>query len=281
MRIKLQRELFTIDVLTILLVIIITLFPSSILRVILGLPFVLFFPGYTFTAALFPRKSDAGGIVRLTLSLGMSVALVAIIALILNSTSWGIRLYPILLSLTIFIIIISMVAWYRWQRLPPIERYVFPVSLKALFWRGERLADKCLSFILAVAIITAISILGYAISAPMVGEKFTEFYILGASGEAADYLNELSLDMTGNITLGIVNHENQEVIYRIAVRQPGGFVEELGQVELQPEQKWEQNVVFTPANVGENQKIEFLLFKGKADKPYRSLHLFLSVKSRE
>jgi len=53
MKIKLGNELILIFHLTIFLVLIITLFPSSILRIILGLPFVLFLPGYTLMASLF------------------------------------------------------------------------------------------------------------------------------------------------------------------------------------------------------------------------------------
>lgn len=50
---------------------------------------------------------------------------------------------------------------------------------------------------------------------------------------------------------------------------------------VQHEQKWEQEVEFISANVGENQKVEFLLFKGGEDEPYRSLHLRLNVREKE
>ncbi len=47
--------------------------------------------------------------------------------------------------------------------------------------------DKALSVILALTILGAIGTLGYAIASPKVGEKFTEFYIEGLEGKAADY----------------------------------------------------------------------------------------------
>ena len=104
MRIRLQSELLLLNILAILLIIVISFFPSSVLRIILGLPFVLFFPGYTLVAALFPRRSPLDSIERVGLSFGLSIAVVPLIGLILNYTPWGIRLYPVLVSLVIFIL---------------------------------------------------------------------------------------------------------------------------------------------------------------------------------
>jgi uncharacterized membrane protein len=46
---------------------------------------------------------------------------------------------------------------------------------------------------------------------------------------------------------------------------------------LQHEEKWEQSVEFVPTIAGENQKVEFLLFKGDGAEPYRELHLFINI----
>ncbi len=117
MRIRLQDELLLINILAILLIIVITFFPSNVLRIILGLPFLLFLPGYTLITVLFPRKRILDGIERVALSFGLSIAVVPLSGFVLNYTPWGIRLYPILISLTIFLIITSVIAWYWRQRL--------------------------------------------------------------------------------------------------------------------------------------------------------------------
>jgi small-conductance mechanosensitive channel len=82
-------------------------FPLVYLRYVLGIIFILWLPGYAFIKALFPkqlplRTSDKNldTIERIALSLGMSIALVLIVGLLLNYTPWGIRLTPIVLSLT-------------------------------------------------------------------------------------------------------------------------------------------------------------------------------------
>ena len=61
-------------------------------RIVLGVLFVLFFPGYTLVAALFPARNSIGRIERLALSFGLSIAVVPLIGLGLNYTPWGIRL---------------------------------------------------------------------------------------------------------------------------------------------------------------------------------------------
>ncbi len=91
MRLKLPTDLLVVNVSTLLLIIVISLLPSDVLRIILGLPFVLFFPGYTLISALFHRKGSLSDIERVALSFGLSIAVVALIGLILNYT-WEITL---------------------------------------------------------------------------------------------------------------------------------------------------------------------------------------------
>jgi len=85
-----------VNLLTFVLIEAIILSPSSVLRIVVGIPFVLFFPGYAPTAALFPRRVGMSGIERVALSFCLAIAMVAIIRLILNYTRFGIRLESIL-----------------------------------------------------------------------------------------------------------------------------------------------------------------------------------------
>ena len=58
--------------------------------------------------------------------------------------------------------------------------------LMTQFWRGKGSVDKILSIILIAAILGVVGTLGYAIAIPKVGERFTEFYVLGLEGKAID-----------------------------------------------------------------------------------------------
>ena len=83
------------------------------LRYVLGSVFVLFIPGYVTVEALYPRDSDLKPLERLALSIGLSLALVPLIGLILNYTPWGIRLEPVITSLTVYNLLVGSVAVYR------------------------------------------------------------------------------------------------------------------------------------------------------------------------
>jgi len=269
MKTRRDTDLWLIDILTILLILIITFSPTSIARIILGLPFLLFFPGYILIAALFPRKGDLGGVERIALSFGLSIAVVPLIGLILNYTPWGIRLYPILISLTVFVLAMSGVAWHRRKELAEHER--FGVSFKIGFpsWRGQRTADRVLSVFLVLAIAGAIGVLGYVIATPKVGERFTEFYILGPQGKAENCPKELKVGEEGKVILGIVNHEQERMSYQVEViidgekakLRIGGEDRDMIEVKLGHEEKWEKEVGFVPQKVDRQQKVEFMLYK--------------------
>ena len=130
---------------------------------------------------------------------------------------------------------------------------------------------------MVVSILGALGTLGYTIANPKIGEKFTEFYILGPEGKAADYPSELKIGETGMVMVGIINHEQGGISYHVEIRSDGTLIGELGSVILYNDEEWEQKVTFTPVTAGENQKIEFLLFREGDSEPYNQLHLRVNV----
>lgn len=278
MRIKLGDGLIPLNLLAWALILFIIFFPSNILRIILGIPFVLFCPGYTLMAALFTKKEGMGGIERVALSFGLSIAVVPLIGLILNYTPWGIRLEPILYSAASFILIASIIAWLRRRRLTEHERFAIQFQMTMPGW-SEGVWGKVLAITVVVAILATLGTLGYVIATPKVGETFTEFYILGQDGKAANYPKELKVGEKGEVIVGIVNHEGKEVSYRVEVVAGSQESTEVGPVVLVDEQKWEGEVSFVPEVAGENQKVEFLLYKdGEVEPCLEPLHLWVDVK---
>jgi len=87
-------------------------YPIVYVRYVLSSIFVLFLPGYSFTKALFPTK-EWDIIERTALSIGLSLALVALIGLLLNYTPWGIATTPGTLSLLSITIISATVGIVR------------------------------------------------------------------------------------------------------------------------------------------------------------------------
>jgi uncharacterized membrane protein len=253
------------------------------IRIALGLPLVLFLPGYSLIAALFPRKGDLASIERVALSFGLSIAVVPLIGLALNYTPFGIRLSPVLFALSLFTVALALCAFLRRRRVPADERFKVGFraafsELKASFAANETRLDRILSVILIISIIVAISMVVYVIVTPKQGEKFTEFYILGPGGKADDYPTNLRVGEEGRLIIGMVNHEYATVEYRLAVQLAGDVLCNES-FPLLHNETWERPFSFKPTQVGEDQKLEFFLFRVGANEsePYRSLHLWVDV----
>ncbi len=277
MRIRVGNELLLLNLLVALLIIIIIFLPPNIFRIILGTLFVLFSPGYALMATLFPRKGQIGGVERTALSFGMSIAVVPLLGLILHYTPWGIRLESILCSVASFILITSIIAHFRRNRLPREERFgaEFHVALPS---GGVSIWDKTLSIFLLLAILGAFGTVGYIIAVPKVGESFSELYILGLEGKAVNYPTELKVGEEARVIVGIINHEHKVVSYRVEVRADDEKRNEVGPVVLEHDEQWEGEVGFVLEKVKDNQRVEFLLYKEGQNEVYQSLHLWLTVR---
>jgi uncharacterized membrane protein len=262
---------------------------ESMVRNLLGLPLVLFLPGYSLLAALFPAKSDLEGIERICLSFGLSIATVPLIGLALNYTSWGISLPPILISLSVFTFLMCGLAYLQRSKLPQTEAFEVPfietiLSIKAeILKKPESKLDRALTVLLVFSILLSVTTLIYVLITPKEREHFTEFYILGLGGKADNYTTKYFLGENGNITVGIVNHEYRPVNYIMEIRLDNKSLPlpvNLHHITLVHNEVWEESITFTPIFEGKNMKLEFLLFN-ETNKimPYRDLHLWIDVNS--
>ena len=251
-------------------------------RIALGLIFVLFIPGYTLTAALFPKRDSLDAVQRVALSFGLSIAVVPLIGLILNYTPWGISVNPILTSLLAFIIVTAGIAWFRRRRLPPEQRFVVRFSFSWLrFWRFPNRLDRVLSGVLIVAILAVIGMLVFAAIPPTVEEKFTEFYILDSEGKTENYPDVVVSGEEAQVTIGIVNREKEVTDYIINIYIGNQRVKEVGPLTLAHEERWEHLVGFIPIEVGEDQEVRFLLLKTGEVEVSEILHFWIDVVESE
>jgi len=79
------------------------------LRYVLGVPFVLYLPGYSLTMVLF-EKRKLEVLERIALSMTFSMVLASITGIMLNYSPWGIKLDPIVGSLSALTIAFSLMA---------------------------------------------------------------------------------------------------------------------------------------------------------------------------
>ncbi len=251
--------------------------PLSLLRVPLGLAFVLFVPGYALQAALFPRQADLDGPERLALSCGLSVALVPLLALILDRLPWGVRLWPIVAAEALVIAACSAVALLRRQRLAAQGGPAPAKSEARGRWPGHDRAARIVYAVLAAALLLA-AVSGAAIVlVPRPAALFTEFYLLGPAGLAEGYSRQATPGEPLAVTAGIANREGQAAEYRIEVQVASETAGSVGPVTLQDGAVWEAPVAYALPRAGHDQQVEFLLYRDGAPEPYRCLRLWIDV----
>ncbi len=262
---------------------------------------VLFVPGYVLVAALFPggllpEKSEIDWIERIALSFGLSIAVVPLLGLLLNFTPFGIRFAPIVATITLFTVGVGYAAYWRRMRLPPDRRLSLTVDIVLPEWKEYGLFDKVLTVALAASIIVAVATLAYVVLTPRPGEHFTEFYILGPGGKASGYPTNLTVNETGSVIIGVVNHEGVSANYtvrvdlvgvRIVFNATSGFNET---VEVnRTAWSWFNSTLSEGANSSQTYsfsipavglwKVQFRLFKdGDFSRAYRELHLRVRVR---
>ena len=129
-----------------------------------------------------------------------------------------------------------------------------------------------LAILLALAIIGTVLIIVF----PNPGAPFTELYLLGPDGKASNYPTNLTVGQTGNVTVGVVNHENANANYTMVVSLDNATVTTRS-FSLANNEQWENSISFAPTHSGMGQKLGFYLFKGGDPNVYRSVYLYLTV----
>lgn len=294
------------------------------LRIVLGLAFVLFLPGYAFISALFPEtgpdvssnSSDTDaefeggidGLERVALAFGLSIAISPLIGLVLNFTPWGIRLVPIILSLSAFTLIaVAVAAIRRWQ-LPVEERFSVPYqtwfgAARSELFEPETRADTVLNVMLVLSIILATTSVVYAVAVPKPGESFSEFYLLteNETGDlvADDYPTEFQTGESKPVVVGIGNHEHRTVDYTVVVTLQNVTFKNNStlvhrerelqrfQTRLADNRTWRTSYNVTPRMTGQRLRLAFLLYTDSVpaeptvENAYRETHLWINVTSRD
>lgn len=260
---------------------------ESSLRTVLGIPMILFFPGYVFTTLMFPRREDLDGIERLAMSIGLSIVIIPVIGYSLNFTPWGIKLVPIMILTSFFILILCILSIIRRSLLPENEKYYLNIgavsdSLKeVMFGSSSPQSTTLLSIILTVLILASVLSLSYIISTPNLDETFTEFYIKGKDGTLSGYPSFIEFGEDVVVIVGIVNHEYETVNYTLEIQLENKSMElpdDITHVRIAQNQTWEQMLIIEPSYTGKESELKFLLYKNEnMTEPYRDLHLWINV----
>jgi uncharacterized membrane protein len=252
---------------------------GNILRTIFGLPFLLFLPGYSLVSALWVKKSEMDMLERTVLSLGLSIALVALLGIGLNFTPMGITLNSIVIALFILIMILVGLTWFRRKQLAPEDMFQpnFTVLNDTIDAISSR--DKLVIILIAVSLVIGVVLLAYIASNPP-KEKFTELFILDADGTIENYPTDIIVNENASISIVVVSHEQEKTDYNVIVwlRPENGTDETISDYNftLDNEPEWQQDINFSINQTGKFL-LEIELYKNNNVSSYANVHLWIDV----
>jgi uncharacterized membrane protein len=306
------------------------------LRIVFGLSFALFVPGYVFVSIIFPEASDyhrtdsednrltgAIGVEEVTrqkepswpgrsidmaerfiFSIVTSVAIILIVGVVLDYTSWGFRLVPLLGAVSGLVLIGCGAAVIRRRTIYSERRFRIPYKewLEVVGLERTELdlrIDLALNVLLVCGVLVAVGGIGYALSTPDSAKTFTEFYILNKNSDgrlvAEEYPQNFTRGEEQSLYVGVGNHQGKQMNYTVVVELQRVAVsgDSLSVIEdreldrfttrLAPNETRIYRRTLTPAKVGDRLRLTLLLYREdpptnpNSDNAYRELHLWVDV----
>jgi uncharacterized membrane protein len=267
-------------------------------RAALGLPLIVFLPGYALVTAAFPRTAEraspgrgrfAGAtegalttVERLQLSFGASVAVLPILGIVHAAWNPAYGANALLGGLSTLVVVGLLVGVVRRLRVPSADRVRFSPGTWATrvgaSVENRPRTDTVLAVGVAAGLLLATGTLGLALLAPPDAESFATLEVF-AESESGDlvtdgYPTNLSSGESGTLVLGVENHEQSRATYTLVtelqrVEPRNGTVEVLETRELDRQREtvpanetWHSRQVVEPSMTGDRLRLTFLLYRG-------------------
>ena len=244
--------------------------------IILALPLILIFPGYTLTQVLFrrrslihsPRESSAlilqpslkigqpvSGADLIVLTLGLSMAIDILVGFALNFLPIGLQALSWTLSLGLLTTIFALLAMILRRR--DVARVVRNARPRITIYDG---------ILFGVALIVAASAVWLAIIRPLVPhQSFTQFWMLPTK------------DNSCAVSVGIQSFETNQIDYHVVMTINGAQVSTWPSISLSPQQQWSHSTSLNPGHAS-SLYIDARLYQvNQPDMVYREVHLTLHV----
>lgn len=138
--------------------------------------------------------------------------------------------------------------------------------------------SKKITHSLTIILLVGLTGLGVITVYPIsLDEPTTEFYVLGPSGDATAYPDNLTVSETGTFIVGVTNHERSETTYTLVLSEGESLLEQR-QLTIDEGNTWERKLTYSPDSAGQKQ-VQLKLYKGSeaVGDPYRSLRLVIEV----
>ena len=249
--------------------------PPLFVGVVLAIPLVLIFPGYTLTQALLRKRAtdQPGAVDSIAFSLGLSLVIDVVVGFLLNLTPLGLQWQSWSFSLGLLTALFAVLAALLRQKLP--GRIGADTSGRDLS-RPYRIGadtggrDKSRPYkegalLGAAFVVVALAVWLSMMRAPQPQSSFTQFWMLPST----------STNSGCAVRIGMQSFEAGTVTYRIQVTRDGVQVALWPSIRLAIQQEWDQMVPLLPAGGG-SVFVDARLYRMDAPGTiYREVHVSL------
>jgi uncharacterized membrane protein len=272
-------------------------------QVIVGIPLLLFLPGYALVLILYPNKDYSGPSLtsvgsgtkiqwrpksvsateRLALSFGISLALLPILGVLILGFGQPVDGAGIVAIFSVLVAGGLFAGEYRRRKLPTNERFDFPteeIGVTIDSWASGTQFDRALTLGLVLVVVVSLTGLTYALVVPNNGEAYTSMSLLtqtsGGEFVATDYPSTVQAAGETGIFVRVHNFERQSATYTLVVesQQVDTSAEEaviLDRTEvyrasqtLDQDEMWTVDPAIDSALTGENVRLTYYLYKDGA-----------------
>jgi uncharacterized membrane protein len=252
-------------------------------RIALGLPLILFLPGYALASVFFPGAGDIDGVERIALGFGLSLAIFPLVALFLDGSRWSVTQGPVAVALLLVTAVAGVAGSWRRSRRPESERYSIRLGTSRprlpMTWdRPTSVGVGLIAIALVLLIVGAVP----SVYARLAGQPLTEFAVFSTTGKPSFYPRQIVVGEPVEVQLSVTNREGKPVTYAIMVGGAGIAVDPLPPIALANGETWSGPVRFTVSMEGDQLPVRFELWRGDTTQdpptsatPYRSLRLLV------
>lgn len=267
------------------------------LRTAMGIPTLLFLPGYVLVSIAFPaapaHPSEEDGpdgvpgdsidlVERIALAFGMSVAFLPVFALALGGV-WTLSASAVLTSLSVLLVGGTSLAVIRRYRLPSSARFGRTVDewmtvTETFTLRSHRVPVQASMLVLGLALVLAVGSMGFAVATPYQSGQSSTFYLATENETgtplASDYPTNATVDTAESLTVGITNDEERRQPYTVVATlervETGDSTTQVTEMQelirlspvVDPDETWTGRHTVEPELVGDNLRLHYYLYNG-------------------
>lgn len=256
-------------------------FPHSV-SVFLSVLFIFFCPGYALSTAIYSEKNSISNIQLVLASIGSSIIVTSLLLLPV-SYKFGLTQKTGYITISSFILLMVLTAYIRRLKTPPEKTYkpfeFFNTQILP-FWTQKEQEKRHNTLIIVFTICLIFFAAGHLLwSTRGVTPQYTELYLLGQQGMAANYPEHAQPDGTIDITVGVVHHGKQAKQYLLVyqIDEDTANTTTIRKLTLNPGEKKETITTIKLKDTAAIQKISFLLYELPEHKLQRKLHLWVDT----